>query len=129
MAATLRATAGEPEPDLAHLSDEEQLISLLKAAPDGLTSRQLYAFLSDRYRRLARRRGKKRAIVAVGNSVLTIIWHVLSEPDTRYHDLGPSYHDARINRQRRQRDLTRQLEHLTGKIVILHPKPALSGTD
>jgi transposase len=38
-------------------------------------------FLSDRYRRLARRRGKKKAIVAVGNSVLTIIRHVLSEPE------------------------------------------------
>jgi transposase len=85
-------------------------------------------FLSDRYRRLARRRGKKRAIVAVGNSVLTIIWHVLSEPDTRYHDLGPSYHDARINQQRRQRDLTRQLEHLTGKRVILQPKLDLPAT-
>jgi transposase len=85
-------------------------------------------FLSDRYRRLARRRGKKRAIVAVGNSVLTIIWHVLSQPDTRYHDLGPSYHDARINQQRRQRDLTRQLEHLTGKRVILQPKPAQPAT-
>jgi transposase len=85
-------------------------------------------FLSDRYRRLARRRGKKRAIVAVGNSVLTIIWHVLSEPDTRYHDLGPSYHDVRINRLRRQRDLTRQLEHLTGKRVHLQPKPDLTAT-
>jgi transposase len=82
-------------------------------------------FLSDRYRRLARRRGKKRAIVAVGNSVLTIIWHVLSDPDTRYHDLGPSYHDSRINQQRRQRDLTRQLEHLTGQKVTLQPNPDL----
>ncbi len=45
MAATLRATTGEPEPDLAHLSDEEQLIALLKAAPDGLTSRQVDALL------------------------------------------------------------------------------------
>jgi len=43
MATTLRATTGEPEPDLAHLSDEEHLIALLKAAPDGLTSRQLDA--------------------------------------------------------------------------------------
>jgi len=85
-------------------------------------------FLSDRYHRLARRRGKKRAIVAVGNSVLTIIWHVLSEPDTRYQDLGPSYHDTRINQLRRQRDLTRQLEHLTGKRVILQPKPDLPAT-
>jgi transposase len=49
-------------------------------------------FLSDRYRRLARRRGKKRAIVAVGNSLLTIIWHILSTPDARYQDLGPTYH-------------------------------------
>lgn len=45
MAAALRAAAGEPEPDLAHLSDEEQLIALLKAAPDGLTSRQLDVLL------------------------------------------------------------------------------------
>jgi transposase len=85
-------------------------------------------FLSDRYRRLARRRGKKRAIVAVGNSVLTIIWHVLSDPDTRYHDLGPSYHDTRLNQQRRQRDLTRQLEHLTGKRVALQPRPGPPAT-
>src|SRR3954463_9274520 len=65
-------------------------------------------FLSDRYHRLARRRGK-RAIVAVGNSVLTIIWHLLSDADTRYRDLHPSYHDAKINQQRRPRELTRQL--------------------
>lgn len=78
-------------------------------------------FLTERYRRLIRRRGKKRAIVAVGNSVLTIIWHLLSNPDARYHDLGPDYHESRINQQRRQRDLIRQLEHLTGQKVTLHP--------
>jgi transposase len=80
-------------------------------------------FLSDRYRRLARRRGKKRAIVAVGNSVLTIIWHLLSDPNTHYHDLGPSYHDTRVNQQRRQHDLIRQLEHISGKKVALQPRP------
>ena len=52
-------------------------------------------FLGDRYRRLARRRGKKRAIVAVGNSVLTIVWHLLSDPDAHYHDLGPDYYESR----------------------------------
>jgi hypothetical protein len=46
-------------------------------------------FLGDRYRRMVRRRGKKRAIVAVGNSMLTIIWHLLADPAARYHDLGP----------------------------------------
>ncbi|MEU5727170.1 transposase [Micromonospora sp. NPDC047738] len=47
-------------------------------------------FLGERYRRLARRRGKKRAIVAAGNSVLTIVWHLLTDPDARYQDLGPA---------------------------------------
>ena len=39
-------------------------------------------FLGARYRRIARRRGKKKAIVAVGRSILVIIWHLLANPDT-----------------------------------------------
>jgi transposase len=78
-------------------------------------------FLGDRYRRLARRRGRERAIVAVGNSVLTIVWHLLSDPDTRYRDLGAGHSKSKINKKRRQRDLVRQLEHLTGQKVTLHP--------
>ena len=80
-------------------------------------------FLGERYRRLARRRGKKRAIVALGNSVLTIVWHLLSDPNTRYHDLGPNYYQSKISQRRRQRDLIRQLEHLTGQKVALQPPP------
>jgi transposase len=78
-------------------------------------------FLAERYQRIARRRGKRRAIVAVGNSVLTIIWHLLDDPDASYHDLGPSYHESRLNSQRRQRTLIRQLEQLTGQAVTLQP--------
>ncbi|WP_256842343.1 transposase [Ornithinimicrobium cryptoxanthini] len=37
-------------------------------------------FLGARYRRIARRRGKKKAIVAVGRSILVIIWHLLVRP-------------------------------------------------
>jgi transposase len=80
-------------------------------------------FPGERYRRLIRRRGKKRAIVATGNSLLTIIWHLLSDPEARYHDLGPGYYESAINKTRRQRDLVRQLEHLTGKKVTLTPRP------
>jgi transposase len=76
-------------------------------------------FLGDRYRRLARRHGKRRAIVATGNSLLTIIWHLLSDPEACYHDLGPDYYQSKINKQRRERDLIRQLEHLTGQRVTL----------
>jgi transposase len=82
-------------------------------------------FLGERYRRLVRRRGKSRAIVAVGNSVLTIVWHLLSDPDAHYRDLGPDYYESRISKQRRQRDLIRQLEHLTGQKVTLQPQPEL----
>jgi hypothetical protein len=81
-------------------------------------------FLGARYRRLARRRGKKRAIVAVGNSVLTIIWHLLSNPDARYHDLGPGFYESRIDMQRRRRDLIRQLEHLTARRSTSSPNPS-----
>src|SRR4029450_4369686 len=76
-------------------------------------------FLGDRYRRLARRRGKNRAIVAIGNSVLTIIWPPRADPDAHYHDLGSDYYLTKVNTRRRERDLIRQLEHLTGKKVTL----------
>jgi transposase len=66
-----------------------------------------------------------RAIVAVGNQVPTIIWHLLSDPDARYHDLGAGYHESRINTHRRQRDLIHQLEQLTGQKVDLQPRPEL----
>lgn len=76
-------------------------------------------FLGERYRRLVRRRGKSRSIVALGNSILTIVWHLLNDPDQHFVDLGPDYYDSRINKRRRERDLVRQLEHLTGRKVAL----------
>lgn len=74
-------------------------------------------FLGARYRRLVRHRGKKKALVAVGNSVLTIAWHLLSDPQARYHDLGPDFYDTRINKHRQARNLARQLEHITGQQI------------
>ena len=44
-------------------------------------------FLGDKYRRIARRRGSRRAIVALGRSILVIAWYLLSDPGTRFHDL------------------------------------------
>ena len=46
-------------------------------------------FLGERYRRIARRRGSKRAIVAVGRSILVIAWHLLSDPDARFPTWDP----------------------------------------
>lgn len=82
-------------------------------------------FLGARYKRIRARRGKLRAIVAAGNSVLQVVYGLLSaEPDVHFHDHGPDYYDSRINKERRQRSLIRQLEQLTGKKVDLHPAAA-----
>ena len=53
-------------------------------------------FLGERYRRLVKRRGKLKALVAVARSILVIVWHLLSNPTARFHDLGPDYHTNRV---------------------------------
>ena len=67
-------------------------------------------FLGERYRRIARRRGTKKAIVAVGRSILVIVWHLLADPQARYHDLGAGFYDTRVNAERAKRNHVRQLE-------------------
>jgi transposase len=75
-------------------------------------------FLGERYRRIARRRGKKRAIVAVGRSILVIAWHLLSDPEARFHDLGAGFYDTRIGSERAKRNHVRQLEALGYKVTL-----------
>jgi transposase len=67
-------------------------------------------FLGARYRRLAPRIGKLKALVAIEHSILTAVWHVLSE-NTDYHDLGGDYH-AKRDPQRALRRLTRDANRL-----------------
>jgi transposase len=74
-------------------------------------------FLGARYRRLARRRGKQKAIVATGNTVLTIVYHLLSDPDAQFHDLGADHYESRINKERRARNLAAQLQAATGQTI------------
>jgi transposase len=75
-------------------------------------------FLGERYRRIARRRGAKRAIVAVGRSVLTIIWHLLSDPETGFRDLGADFYLSRTDTERRKRNHIRQLEALGYHVTL-----------
>jgi transposase len=77
-------------------------------------------FLGARYTRLVKRRGPAKAQVAVARSILVIIWHLLTDPTTRYHDLGPDYHTTHINTARKVRNLIHQLEAL-GHHVTLQP--------
>jgi transposase len=58
-------------------------------------------------------------LVAVGNSILTVAYHLLADPQARFVDLGADFHDRR-GPERRTRQLIRELEHLSGKKVTLH---------
>jgi transposase len=78
------------------------------AAPAGRTD----TFPGERYRRLARRRGKRKAITAVARSVLVIIFHLLAGPQARYRDLGPDFYDNRISTERKIANHVRQLQAL-----------------
>jgi len=77
-------------------------------------------FLGERYRRLVKRRGKLKALVAVARSILVIIWHLLADPAARYHDLGAGYWADRIDTGKKARNHIRQLEAL-GFTVSLAP--------
>ncbi len=76
-------------------------------------------FLGERYRRLARRRGKLKALVAIARSILVIIWHLLADPTARYHDLGASYYNQRISKDRTTRNHVRQLEALGYTVTLI----------
>ena len=77
-------------------------------------------FLGERYRRIARRRGKKRAIVAIGRSILVIVWALLSDDEAQFVDLGPDYYASRANPERKVRQHVRELQAL-GYTVTLNP--------
>jgi transposase len=77
-------------------------------------------FLGERYRRIVKRRGKLKALVAVARSILVIVWQLLSDPTARFHDLGPDYHTNRIATERRMRNHIAQLTAM-GYRVTLEP--------
>jgi transposase len=76
-------------------------------------------YLAVHYRRLAARRGKKRALVGLGHTLLGIIYHVLQDRTT-YRELGPDYLD-KLDTVRLTRSLVRRLERL-GHQVTLQPQ-------
>jgi len=75
-------------------------------------------FLGDRHRRILRRRGKLKALVATARSTLVIIWNLLNEPGTRYTDLGEDYFINRVDQGRRIRNHVRQLQALGFEVTL-----------
>jgi hypothetical protein len=71
---------------------------------------------------LPRWRPKKKAINAVGRSILVITWYLLSDPEVRSNDLGSGYYDSRISPERKKRSHIRELEAL-GYKSLCNPPP------
>jgi transposase len=75
-------------------------------------------FLGERYHRIARRRGKAKAQVAVARSILVIIWHLLADRQARYADLGPGHYQTTTDKNRKARSHIRQLQALGYTVTI-----------
>jgi len=79
-------------------------------------SRTKKTYLSARYRRLASKRGKKRAALAVGHSILVMAYHIVKEQST-YHELGAEYFD-RLNEQRLVKRLASRISSLGYEVEL-----------
>jgi hypothetical protein len=75
-------------------------------------------YLAAFYRRVAARRGAKRAIIAVAHQLLVIAYHLLKRKE-QYRELGPNHFDN-INADRVRRSLVKRLERLR-HVVTLQP--------
>ena len=95
--------------------------ALVEAAHAAVRTKDTY--LGAQFRRLAARRGAKKASVAVAHSILVIVWHLLQH-DCQYVDLGGNYFDEH-DRQQVARRLVKRLEGLGYRVALDSlPQPA-----
>jgi transposase len=76
-----------------------------------------------RYRKIARRRGKNKACVALGNTQLKVYHKLLSSPGMRYEDLGPDYYERQAAIRRKIAYHVREIEALGLEVTICRPDP------
>ena len=96
-------SAGKRKSGKTRKGDAWLRAALIEAAHAASRTRNTY--LGAQYHRLITRRGKKKAAVAVGHTILTIAYHLLADA-AEYADLGPHYFD-----ERDQEHVTRRLVH------------------
>jgi transposase len=101
--------SGKITPGNRHLKS-----ALVQAAHAASRSKDNY--LAAQFRRLAARRGKKRAAIAVAHSILVIAYHMLRD-GSEYRELGGDYFDRR-NKAHLQRHLVKRLEGLGMKVML-----------
>jgi transposase len=94
--------------------------ALVEAANAAARTKDTY--LAAQYHRLAARRGRKKALLALAHTILVIAYHLLKDRTT-YQDLGAAYFDQR-DRAALERRLVRRLEGLGYKVTIEPAAPA-----
>jgi transposase len=112
-----RESAGKRKSGKTRKGDQWLRATLVQSAWAASHTKNTY--LSAEYRRLAGRRGKKRALIAVGHTMLVLIYHMLKRKTT-YQELGGDYFD-RLDTDRLTQGLVRRLQKL-GHEVTLKPK-------
>ena len=95
---------------------QKWLVSALVEAAHA-ASRTKDTHLSAQFHRLRVRRGAKRAAVAVGHSILTIVYHLIDKPEKRFADLGGDYF-LNTNKEREQRRAVKTLNQLGFKVDL-----------
>jgi transposase len=80
-------------------------------------SRKKDCYFQAQYRRLASRRGRKRAALAVGHSLLDVMYHLLENPELEYRELGGNHFDQ-LDPKRLCRHLVKRLESLGYEVTL-----------
>ena len=107
-------SAGKRKSGRARKGNPHARQALVEAAQSAAHTKDTY--LSSQYHRIAARRGNKRAIVAVAHTILTIMYHILTERTT-YRELGPDHFD-KLNQDAVARRAIKKLETLGYKVTI-----------
>jgi transposase len=90
--------------------------ALIESAKSASRSKGTYA--NAQYHRLAARRGPNKATVAVAHSTLTVLWHLMNDPDLHYQDLGGDYFTRRLDPELQAQRLIRKLAELGYQATI-----------
>jgi len=86
-----------------------------------VASKTKNTYLAAQYRRIAARRGKKRALVALAHTILVIIYQILTKREP-YREMGGTYFDER-ERQRVEQRLVHRLERLGYQVTLQATAP------
>lgn len=107
-------SAGKRKSGATRKGNQKLRAALVEAARAAARTRNTY--LSAQYHRIAARRGKNRAAVAVAHSILTIVYHILQRRQP-YIELGPTYYEER-KKDAVVKQAIRKLQSLSMEVIV-----------